>query len=150
MPIRLPCLTDFAAALHLPAQRRLLRTQALVDAMPCIATLVELLPPTQLGGQQQEQQQEKQEGQHQEGQQAAQVLTGRVLLQNKQSVDYWGKLSRQAATGVQGSSAGEGCWAAGQGSRGKQAFCVAAPQGLQGNWVLPCCRHCCEPHLQVA
>ena len=83
--------------------------------MPCIATLVELLPPTQLRGQQQEeQQQEKQEGQHQEGQQAAQVLTGRVLLQNKQSVGYWGKLSRQAATGVQGSSAGEGWWATGR------------------------------------
>ena len=61
-------------------QRDLARANAMLSAVPCIATLIELqeLPPNDSPG----------------AEQGAPLAAGRVLLQNELSLVYWGKLNK--------------------------------------------------------
>ena len=72
---------QWSSIMVLQLQRKLLRATAMMSAVPCIATLLELVPSVHPASP--------------EG-----TMEGRVLLQNDLSQAYWGKLSTKAESGV--------------------------------------------------
>ena len=81
-----------AALLFLLSQREQVRASAMISAIPCVATLLELLPEGDGGVAQAA-------GDGAESS-AVQQIKGRVLLQNELSLAYWSKLNTRTETGA--------------------------------------------------